>query len=192
MNELKKRSVLAPVFLAILIIAMSACPLTAQEVDKGKIPADQLAPSFKQLGWGAAVWDVDEAVAGLKKGDNILWVDTRPDSFFQKGTVSGAVLLIYNKKDMDENTLHPETLEKALTDKGLKKDEATIAFFCQGPKCHRSYNATFAAVTEWGYNPGKIVWFRAGYPTLFKAVQSDAKLKRKAKKYLSESGIQQL
>ncbi len=167
-------------------------PLMAAEVGKGKIPADQLDKSFKTLAWGAPIWDVDEAVTHLKKGENVLWVDTRPESFFKKGTVSDAVLLIYNKKGMAENTLTPESLEKAMADKGIAKDKATIVFFCQGPKCHRSYNASFAAITEWGYPAEQIVWFRAGYPHLFKKVQSDAKLKRKAKRYISEDGVKQL
>lgn len=177
--------------LAIFCLCLST-PLVAQEVDKGKIPADQLANAYKKLPWGVDVWDEDEAVTHLQEGENILWVDTRPESFFKKGTVQDAVLLIYNKKGLPENTLTQESLDKALADKGIAKDKATIAFFCQGPKCHRSYNATFAAITEWGYAPEQIVWFRAGYPFLFKKVQADAKLKRKAKRYLSDDGVKQL
>ena len=142
-------------------------PVLAQEVDKGKIPADQLDNSYKTLSWGVPIWDVAEAVPQLKSGENILWVDTRPESFFKKGTVRDAVLLIYNKKGMEENTLSPESLDKALADKGIDKGKATVVFFCQGPKCHRSYNAAFAAVTDWSYKPEQIVWFRAGYPTEF-------------------------
>jgi len=182
--------------LSMIALAFFCCtlasPLVAAEVDKGKIPADQLAKSYKKLDWGVAIWDTDEAVSNLKKGENILWVDTRPESFFKKGTVSGAVLLIYNKKGKEENTLNPESLDKALADKGIAKDQATVVFFCQGPKCHRSYNASFAAVTEWGYAPEKIIWHREGYPFLFKKVQGDAKLKRKAKRYISDDGVKQL
>jgi len=47
-------------------------------------------------------------------------------------------------------------------------------------------------VSAWGYKPENSIWFRAGYPFLFKAVQDDVKLKRKANKYLSEAGIKQL
>ncbi len=185
-------------FRPVVVIALAffcfslATPLIAAEVDKGKIPADQLAKSYKKLAWDVAIWDTDEAATNLKSGENILWVDTRPESFFKKGTVSGAVLLIYNKKGKEENTLTPESLEKALADKGIAKDKATIVFFCQGPKCHRSYNASFAAVTDWGYSPSQIVWHREGYPFLFKKVQGDAKLKRKAKRYISEAGVKQL
>ena len=183
-----------PVFLiALSFFCLSlATPLLAAEVDKGKIPDDQLAKSFKTLAWGVPVWDVPEAVAALKKGKDTLWVDTRPESFFKKGTVADAVLLIYNKKGKEENTLTPESLEKAIADKGIAKENATVVFFCQGPKCHRSYNASFAAVTEWGYAPEKVVWFRAGYPFLFKEVQGNAKLKRKAKRYISDAGVKQL
>lgn len=164
----------------------------AQEVDKGKIPVDQLASEYTQLPWGSPIWDVDQAIQQLKKGENILWVDTRPESFLAKGTVRGAVLLTYNKAGMAENTLTQDSLEGALAAAGLNKDVATIAFFCQGPKCHRSYNATYVAVTEWGYKPEQIIWFRAGYPDLQSAVKDSPKLKRKAKKYLSDQGVKQL
>jgi len=188
-----KRLIKPTVLIAFVFFCFAlATPLMATEVDKGKIPADQLAQSYKTLDWGTAIWDTDEAVTHLKKSKNVLWVDTRPESFFKKGTVSNAVLLIYNKKGMNENTLTPESLDKALADKGIAKDGAIIAFFCQGPKCHRSYNASFAAVTDWGYSPEQIVWFREGYPFLFKKVQGDAKLKRKAKRYISDAGVKQL
>jgi hypothetical protein len=175
-----------------LLTLFLAAPVLSGEVDKGKIPTEQLDKSYTTLDWGVPIWDVDQAIPQLKKGENILWVDTRPDSFYKKGTVRDAVLLIYNKKGMDENTLTPESLEKALADKDIAKEKATIVFFCQGPKCHRSYNASFAAVTEWGYKPEQIIWFRAGYPFLFKEVQVNAKLKRKAKRYISDAGVKQL
>ena len=183
-----------PVFLiALSLFCLSfATPIWAAEVGKGQIPADQLAKSYKTLPWGVPIWDVTEALPALKKGKDLIWVDTRPESFFKKGTVANAVLLIYNKKGKEENTLTPESLKKAMADKGFSKDSATIVFFCQGPKCHRSYNASFAAVTEWGYAPEKIIWFRAGYPFLFKEVQGNAKLKRKAKRYISDAGVKQL
>lgn len=188
------KTLLKPLFLtALTCFCLSlASPLIAAEVDKGKIPADQLVKSYKKLDWGVVIWDTDDAVHNLKKGKDILWVDTRPESFFKKGTVNGAVLLVYNKKGMEGNTLTPESLDQALADKGIAKDKATIVFFCQGPKCHRSYNASFTAVAEWGYPPEQIVWHREGYPFLFKKVQSDAKLKRKAKRYISDSGVKQL
>lgn len=188
-----------PQRMAILILTLallwsSTAPGTvqAQEVDKGKIPADQLELSFKTLPWGAPIWDVPEAVSHLVSGGKVLWVDTRPESFYAQGTVKGAVLLVYDKKGSAGNTLTADSLAKALTDAGLTKENATIAFFCQGPECHRSYNATFVAISEWGYTPSQVVWFRAGYPHLLQDVKNDAKLKRKANQYLSETGVSQL
>lgn len=175
-----------------ILIAFSAQISLAQEVGKGKIPVDQLETSYKQLPWGSPVWDVDEAIAQLKSSEKVLWIDTRPESFFKKGTVRGAVLLPYNKQDAGGNTLTPETLTKALIETGVDKESGKIIAFCQGPKCHRSYNATFMAVTKWGYKPENVIWFRGGYPFLLKEVKDNPKLKRKAKKYISDAGVKQL
>lgn len=164
----------------------------AQEVEKGKIPEDQLSTSFKTLAWGCPIWDEAEALDALKKGGDYLWVDTRPESFFTKGTVRDAILLPYDKQTSGDNAMTEETLAKALTDAGKSKDTTTIIMFCQGPKCHRSYNATYMAVTEWGYKPENMVWFRAGYPLLLKAVKNDPKLQRKAKRFISDEGLKQL
>jgi len=174
------------------LLALQVGPAMAQEVNKGKIPEAQLETSYKTLEWGAEIWDTAEAVGHLKKGDNLLWVDTRPASFFNKGTVRGAVHLIYNKAGMEENTLNADSLAAAITEAGMSKESAKIAFFCQGPKCHRSYNASFAAITEWGYKADNIIWFRSGYPYLLKEVKDNAKLKRKAKKYISDAGLKEL
>lgn len=175
-----------------LVIGMLAAPGLTQEVEKGKIPAEHLATTFKKLAWGSPVWDVEEALTQLKDESKVLWVDTRPESFFTKGTVQGAILLPYDKQGGTGNVLNQETLDKAVTDAGLNKDSAKIIFFCQGPECHRSYNASFMATTAWGYKPENAIWFRAGYPFLFKAVQENDKLKRKANKYISEEGVKQL
>lgn len=176
----------------VLAILCVAFPCLAQEVGKGQIPESQLAPSTTQLDWGVAVWDVDDAVKQLKSKDKVLWVDTRPESFFVKGTVRGGVFLQYNRQGESGNDMTQETLDKAVAEAGLDKASAKVIMFCQGPKCHRSYNATFMAVKEWGYAPENVVWFRAGYPLLFEAVKADPKLKRKAKKYISDAGIKAL
>jgi Rhodanese-like domain len=164
----------------------------AQEVGKGKIPTDQLASSYTNLPWACPIWDVKEALTQLKSDEKVLWVDTRPESFFKKGTVRGAVLFPYNKKEVPDNALTKETLAAALTEAGVSKDGGKIIFFCQGPKCHRSYNATFIAVTDWGYKAENVIWFRAGYPHLLKEIKNNPKLKRKAKKYISNAGVKQL
>ncbi|MCP4337969.1 MAG: hypothetical protein GY799_03595 [Desulfobulbaceae bacterium] len=164
----------------------------AEEVGRGKIPVNQLESSYKKLDWGVAVWDVDEAISQLKSKEKVLWIDTRPASFLKKGTVRGAIQLLYNNQDAGDNGMTEESLDKAVSDAGLDKSTAKVIMFCQGPKCHRSYNGTFVAVSNWGYKPENVVWFRAGYPLLSRAVKEDPKLKRKAKKYLSGNGVKQL
>lgn len=183
------RNFLLAVMCGLFMLTGTVC---AQEVEKGKIPESQLASSYKKLDWGVAVWDEQEAIDQLKSSDPTLWVDTRPESFFKKGTVQGAIVLPYDKQGGEGNDLTAESLEKALQDAGFDKASTKIVMFCQGPKCHRSYNATFMAVSEWGYSPENVVWFRAGYPLLFKKIQNDPKLKRKAKKYISDAGVKQL
>ncbi len=174
----------------LILMTLLAGFAQAQEVEKGKIPAAQLEQGLQATPWGARIWDVDEAVAGFKDKDmKILWVDTRPSSFFKQGTVRDAVLLVYDQTGATYPEGEPvctrESLEAAMQAAGADH----VVFFCQGPKCHRSYNAAFKAITEWGYAPDKVIWFRAGYPNLFKAVGEDAKLKRRAKKYLCDASL---
>jgi len=66
------------------VFAFLATPLYAIEVGKGGIPADHIAKSCEALPWGVTVWDVQDAVSHLKAKDKILWIDTRPKSFFKK------------------------------------------------------------------------------------------------------------
>ena len=179
-------------FCFLFSLTILAGSLHASEVDKGAIPGEHLSKSLKKLPCGAAIWDVKEAVTQLKSKDKVLWIDTRPESFFTKGTIRNAILLPYNKTGKKGNDMTEETLAAAISAAGLEKDSATIIFFCQGPKCHRSYNASFIAITQWGYNADNIVWNRAGYPHLMKEVQNNPKLKRKAKKYISDAGVKSL
>ncbi|MDD4737062.1 MAG: rhodanese-like domain-containing protein [Kiritimatiellae bacterium] len=161
-----------------------------EEVDKDKIPPERLAADYKQLPWGVAVWDNAEAIPLLReKSEDVLWVDTRPSSFYKQGTVRGAVELVYDKADSvipdSEPALTKESLAAALEAAG---NPQTIAFFCQGPHCHRSYNASWRAVAEWGYPVERVVWYRDGYPELYKAVTEDTALRRRAGRYLSDEG----
>ena len=48
------------------------------------------------------------------------------------------------------------------------------------------------AVSQWGFKAENVVWFRDGYPNLFKEVKEKPGLKRKAKTYISDEGIAQL
>lgn len=174
------------------MLMATATSALAQEVNKGEIPAAQLESSYTKLDWGVQIWDVKEALGLLDSADKALWVDTRPASFFGKGTVRGAVNLPYDKTGAADNTLTADSLSAALAKAGLSKESTKVLFFCQGPTCHRSYNASYVAVKEWGYAPEQIIWFRAGYPDLFQSIKADAKLKRKAKKYISDEGLKDL
>lgn len=185
---MKRTSLSARIFLTMLLTALTIISAYAEEVDKGKIPPQQLTATYKQLPWNCPIWDESEAIDALLRGEKVLWVDTRPESFFKAGTIRNAVLLVYDKKDKPENTLTAESLAKALQASNLGAD-AKIVFFCQGPECHRSYNATYQAVSAWGYQPDQVIWFRAGYPLLVTAIKNDAKLKRKAKKLISDEGM---
>lgn len=189
---MRKKHVISRALVVMALVVLFSAPGGAAEVEKGAIPDAHLDKSQKALQWGVGIWDVDEAIEALKTNQDTLWVDTRPESLYNKGTIAGAVLLPYNKTGKSGNVLSQQTLDKALADNGLGKDTAKVVFFCQGPKCHRSYNATFVAVSQWGYKPENIIWFRDGYPALFNAVKSDPKLKRKAKRYLDANARKQL
>jgi rhodanese-related sulfurtransferase len=165
------------------------CPAWAEEVEKGKIPAEHLAQSCKVLPWGSPVWDAPEAMSCMNNKEKVIWIDTRPDSFYKQGSVRNAVVLMFDKSSANDNGLTLEKLEAAIKSAGLTKDNAKIAFFCQGPECHRSYNAAYVAVKQWGFKPENVIWFRAGYPLLVKEIQADAKLKRKASTYLTDEAV---
>lgn len=177
------------VFSLVLLVATG---VSAQEVKKGEIPAVHLEKTCMQLPCGAGVWDNEQAIAALQDDSKVIWVDTRPASFFQKGTVRGAVLLTYDISGSQDNQLNAKTLEDALSKAGLGKENAKVVFFCQGPECHRSYNAAYTAVKEWGYAPASVIWYRDGYPNLFQDVKGSTALKRKAKFYLSDEALSQL
>lgn len=178
--------------LMVFCIVSQASTGFAQEVGKGKIPVEHLSKSLKTLPWGSPIWDVDDAVTQIKSKKKILWIDTRPESFFKKGSVKGAVLFPFNQTGKDGNSLTKEIVEQQIVKEKMTKGDAVVVMFCQGPKCHRSYNAAFIAVTEWGFKKENIVWFRDGYPILFKKVKASPKLKRRAKKYINEAGLKQM
>ena len=178
-------------YLTAVLFLISATAI-AQEVPKGGIPAERLATSYGKLPWGVAVWDVPQAVEKLDNATNVIWIDTRPSSFFSKGTVRGAIDMPWDQKGSPNNKLTKEAVLKAATDKGVDPSKALFAFFCQGPECHRSYNASYIAVTDWGLAATQVIWFRAGYPHLIEAIKADSKLKRKVKRYLSDEALESL
>ncbi len=179
----------------LVAISLSSA-LYSAEVDKEKIPAEHLDPTLKKLPWNVSIWDVEDAIPALLENKPVLWVDTRTASFLKQGSVAGSINLVYDKTGVTipetETILTKDTLEAAIKASKLDRSQLIIAFFCQGPKCHRSYNVTYKAVTEWGYKPEQIVWFRDGFPVLENKVSQDAKLKRKAKKLLTPDAIKNL
>ena len=173
-----------------LIFAAVECK-ECEEVAKGKIPAQFLDPSLKILPSGIAIWDVEEAMPALKdKGSKYLWVDTRPGSFLEIGTTKNAVNLVCDLQGVpipDVDAPHAITKEKLIEAmKTVDPDinAVTVVFFCQGPKCHRSYNAALRCVKDYGFGVDQVVWFRGGYPNLEKHILTDPKLKRRISKYL--------
>lgn len=166
-----------------LVILYAECK-ECVEVGKGKIPTEYLAKSVKELPSGIKIYDVPEAKANLNT-PNMLWVDTRPQSFFNSGTLKKSVLLVYDKKGkaVAANDAKFELTEPSLLDAMAKVNsdvsQVTVVFFCQGPKCHRSYNAALRAVSDYKISSDKVVWFRAGYPAMIDHYQNNPKLKRK-------------
>ena len=190
---MKKQKIGIIIFLCVLSLFL-AKNSKAQEVPKGGIPEDLLETSLKELSSGIKIWDEEETMAALNGDIDVLLVDTRPRSFFNNGTFKNAIFLIYNKdeqlSDVNKNetaVLTKESLEAAMAEAGVD----TVMFFCQGPKCHRSYNAALRSVSTWGLSVENVVWGRAGYPGLLKYIQADSKLARKMNKYFKGSVLSQ-
>ena len=95
---------------------------------------------------------------------------------FKYNSSVGSRLFLYNDKS---SSMNEERLLSSMGEINSDISKVKVAFYCQGPKCHRSYNAALEAVSEYGLNPEQIIWFRAGYPNLLKKFQSSAKLRRK-------------
>jgi len=182
------------IFLTIVLLFCTAAVFSqckeCDEVAKGKIPTAFLDKSLKELPSGIQIWDIPEILTALKeKESRTLYIDTRPESFYKMGTLNHAVLLICDqngKKLPLKDAPHEFTKDKLL--EAIKTlgspEEVRLVFFCQGPKCHRSYNAALRCVREFGIPASQVVWFRAGYPKLFEKMDNDPKLSRKKAKYL--------
>ena len=191
---------IAAIFFAVWMsgqVAFANCP-ECEEVAKGKIPSKFLDMSVKALPSGIAVWDNPEAIAALKdKERKTLWVDTRPSSFLKIGTIKNAVNLVCDLKGVpipEADKAKEFTKEKLFSEIGKMDPDpgaVTVVFFCQGPKCHRSYNAALRSVSEFNLAPENIVWYRAGYPNLEKEVLATPKLKRRISKYLQGDVVNQ-
>ena len=183
-------SIIFTIFLSLI----ASTSIHAQEVEKGQIPAQFLEPTLKKLPSDIAIWDEEETMPALKGETDVLLIDTRPRSFYDDGTFKEAIFLLYHKDEQltdankdETDVLTKDSLMKAMEESGKNK----VMFFCQGPKCHRSYNAALRAVSEWGLSPDQVVWGRAGYPVLLQHIQADPKLERKMNKYFKGKVVSQ-
>lgn len=173
----------------IFLFTVNANSDTLGEVDKGKVPEKFLSQTVKILPNGIKIWDESEAINQLNKMNRrILWVDTRPSSMWSSGTLRGSKNLVYHKNEKllfsrEKNKLTRSALNR------LRRGKTKIVFFCQGPKCHRSYNAAIRSVQNWSLPASQVIWLRAGYPKIYKFIQSNPRLKRKMRKYLQGTTI---
>ena len=90
------------------------------------------------------------------------FIDVRKDKdFYTTGTIPGSIHLEYKFEKAiynGETNLTKEKIQEIL------KNKRGVIFFCNGPKCPRSFNASIAAVNQWGISPEKIKWYRNGAP----------------------------
>ncbi len=154
------------------------------EVDPNKIPDRYIKKSVKKISsLGIVIWDAKEALAALDKGESVLWVDTRPQFLYDRGTVRDAVLFVYHKyNDLIFPSQRPFLLTRAKIYAAMR-GKKRIAYFCQGTRCHRSYNAALRSVQQWGIPASRIIWFREGYPGLLKIIKKNPALKRRMEIY---------
>jgi hypothetical protein len=185
--KLSKVVIVLPIFISLMATYASSDALV--EVNKGQVPKKFLSKSIKVLPNGIKIWDEEEAINNLNRMNRrILWVDTRPSSMWRSGTIKNAVNLVYHKNEKLLFSREKKKLTRGSLNR-VRRGKTKIVFFCQGPKCHRSYNAALRSVQKWGIPASQVVWLRGGYPKIYKSIQSNPRLKRKIKKYLQGSTI---
>ncbi len=90
----------------------------------------------------------EELIELFDKFDNLVLIDSRIPADKSAGYIEGAIAL--------PNT---ETTVEALA-KHIPSKTTPVAFYCNGPKCGRSYKAAKIAIKA-GYK--NIYWFRGGW-----------------------------
>lgn len=108
------------------------------------LAGEELSPDSIQ---GAATIAAGEAKNLFDSG--AVFVDVRKNTDWESGRIAGAIHLEL-KVVLCEHTLGEE----------VKKDQKVV-FYCNGPKCMRSSEATSKAVA-WGYS--NVYYFRHGFP----------------------------
>ncbi|TWO71772.1 PhnD/SsuA/transferrin family substrate-binding protein [Caenimonas sedimenti] len=107
---------------------------------------------------GANVVDAKAVVQLLQAG--AIYVDTRTDTEFKAGHVSGAKLVPYGEKSAKEADFDAALDQFDLAKLGANRD-AELIFACNGPECWKSFKASQAALKA-GYR--RVHWFRGGFP----------------------------
>ena len=102
---------------------------------------------------GAQVVSATQLKTLMGANRNLLVIDARIHSEYVDGHIPGAVN-------------YPQPQLESFKHKFPKSKAAPLAFYCNGPKCWKSYDAAKMAVS-WGYS--HIFWMRGGVPEWKKA-----------------------
>ncbi len=90
------------------------------------------------------------------------FVDVRKDrDLREKGTIPGSYHAEYK---FEGSEYKGATRLTQRTMRRLLEDYDGVVFFCNGPKCPRSFNACVVAVQAWGVPGSRIRWYHNGVP----------------------------
>jgi len=96
---------------------------------------------------GTVKVSAEEMIELVESSPNLVILDSRKASDFQKGFIEGAISLPNTETDAGSLAKH------------LKSKSTPVVFYCNGIKCGRSVKAAEIALAA-GYS--KIYWFRGG------------------------------
>ena len=96
---------------------------------------------------GTVKVSAEEMIELVEASPNLVILDSRKASDFQKGFIEGAISLPNTETDAGSLAKH------------LKSKSTPVVFYCNGIKCGRSVKAAEIALAA-GYS--KIYWFRGG------------------------------
>lgn len=182
-----KKIVMALIFALSFTLLFAAIP----EVDKGKIPNQYINSAVKKLPNGITIWDAQEAITAIDSGNtSYLWIDCSPKQIFATSTLKPAINLVYHKnEEVWKQNAGPRLTRATLN--ARKSGKTKIIYFCQGPRCHRSFNAALRSVQNWGIPVSQVVWLRAGAPGVLKHVLTQPQLKSRMNKYIKGTVLRQ-
>ena len=97
---------------------------------------------------GVPIVSAESVVDMILANPDLIVIDSRKKSEFQKGHIEGAVNILNTR-------IKPEDLEQISPDKSRE-----ILFYCNGVRCLRSSDS-INKVKDWGYT--NLIWFRGGW-----------------------------